>query len=206
LIPIHLDPATMRIGLVGNGPLALRRYLWLKGLDCAPQIWSPDPTPEFLAAVRDQELHCNLPDAKQVAALSVLWIADLDEAVAQEIAALARSHKTIVNVEDVLPLCDFHTPAIVRRGQLLVSIGTKGSSPAAASFVRRLLELALPMAWGDVLASLATSRQKMRTEGASPREIIAASKAQLRQDDTAAMIAPCGGTNCTLLAKVHEAI
>jgi precorrin-2 dehydrogenase / sirohydrochlorin ferrochelatase len=203
LIPIHLDPACLRVGLIGNGALALRRLDWLRALDCEPQVWSPSPEPTF-SDKAGPGLIRRLPDKSEIEALNIVWISDLDEPTGQSLAALARANKVIVNVEDVLDLCDFHTPALVRRGQLLVSAGTGGASPAAAAFVRRLLEAVFPPAWSEVLADLSALRQNMRKQGAQSAGVIAAAKLHLADEKTASSIAPCGQASCPLLMKATQ--
>jgi precorrin-2 dehydrogenase / sirohydrochlorin ferrochelatase len=198
MIPIHLDPRITRIGLVGNGVLALRRHQWLKGLDCQPEVWSPEPSAAFEAAVGPGLLR-HMPSQGELAGLSALWIADLAPEQAGQLAELARVSGILVNVEDDLPFCDFHTPALVRRGKLLVSIGTSGASPAAASFVRRLIEAALPAAWADILAGLASQRQDLRARGLKPGDVIAAARSRLAAAETAIQIAPCGKAQCCLM-------
>jgi precorrin-2 dehydrogenase / sirohydrochlorin ferrochelatase len=198
VIPIHLDPTHLRIGLIGNGRLALNRYKWLLALACQPVVWSPDPEAEFAANVGDA-LITRLPTDDELRELSVLWIADLPQVLAGELAAKARGAKVVVNVEDDLPFCDFHTPALVKRGDLLVSIGTSGASPAAAGFVRRLLEAALPLVWKDALAALSALRQDLRRGGATPSAVIAASRHYLDAPETIEAIAPCGKKDCSLL-------
>jgi precorrin-2 dehydrogenase / sirohydrochlorin ferrochelatase len=200
LIPIHLDPAYLHVGLIGNGALALRRLDWLRALDCEPQVWSPEPETAF-SEKAGAGLIRRLPNKLEIEALNIVWIADLDVPTAQNLAAIARANKVIVNVEDVLDLCDFHTPALVRRGKLLVSAGTGGASPAAAGYVRRLLEAVFPPAWSDVLTDLAVLRQTMRKEGAQPAGVITAAKFHLADPDVARSIAPCGQANCSLLMK-----
>jgi precorrin-2 dehydrogenase / sirohydrochlorin ferrochelatase len=200
LIPIHLDPACLRVGLIGNGALALRRLDWLRALDCEPQIWSPAPEPAF-GDRAGADLIRRLPNKSEIEALNIVWIADLDVPTGQNLAAIARANKVIVNVEDVLDLCDFHTPALVRRGKLLVSAGTSGASPAAAGYVRRLLEAVFPPAWNEVLTDLSALRQTMRKQGAQPSAVITAAKLHLAAPDVARSIAPCGQANCSLLIK-----
>ena len=49
------------------------------------------------------------------------------QSIAAGMAARCRALGRLVNVEDVKPLCDFHTPSQVRRGDLLLSISTGGA-------------------------------------------------------------------------------
>jgi precorrin-2 dehydrogenase / sirohydrochlorin ferrochelatase len=167
-------------------------------------VWSPDAQATFLAHVGDA-LMAHLPSDDELQELSVLWIADLPQPLAGELAARARGAKVVVNVEDDLPFCDFHTPALVKRGDLLVSVGTSGASPAAAGFVRRLLEAALPLVWKDVLAVLSALRQDLRRDGATPGAVIAASRDYLNSPETARSIAPCGNKDCSLLVAARTA-
>ena len=67
--------------------------------------------------------------------MQLLFVAGLPEGEARDLAGRARALGVLVNVEDVLPLCDFHVPAIVRRGELLLtaSTGGAGAGPGAGA-------------------------------------------------------------------------
>ena len=68
---------------------------------------------------------------------AVVCVASAAEpAVRDAIAADARAAGVLVNVMDDVPNCDFAAPAIVRRGDLLIAIGTGGRAPALASRLR----------------------------------------------------------------------
>jgi siroheme synthase-like protein len=68
---------------------------------------------------------------------AVLCVAHAAEpAVRSAIAADARAAGVLVNVMDDVPNCDFAAPAIVRRGDLVMAIGTGGRAPALASRLR----------------------------------------------------------------------
>ena len=68
---------------------------------------------------------------------AVLCVASAAEPGARDaIAADARAAGVLVNVMDDVPNCDFAAPAIVRRGDLVVAVGTGGRAPALASRVR----------------------------------------------------------------------
>ena len=46
----------------------------------------------------------------------------------------------LVNIADNPAACDFQVPATIRRGDLILSVATKGKSPAVAAMVKRRLE------------------------------------------------------------------
>ena len=63
--------------------------------------------------------------------------------------------------------CDFHTPAVVRRGKLTLTAGTGGASPAVARAAREQLEAAFPTDWSRALDEIAEARATLRAKGAS---------------------------------------
>jgi precorrin-2 dehydrogenase/sirohydrochlorin ferrochelatase len=59
-----------------------------------------------------------------------------EPAVRDAVAADARAAGVLVNVMDDVANCDFAAPAIVRRGDLVIAVGTGGRAPALASRLR----------------------------------------------------------------------
>lgn len=165
MIPLHLDPAHARIALIGRDALALRRLAWLRDAGASPDVWSDEPSAAFAAQAGDN-LERRLPHAADLATYHAIWIADLPEEIAAELAAAARAAHVLVNVEDVVTLCDFHTPAVVRRGKLTLSVGTGGASPAVARAARERLEAAFPETWTHALDEIARARIALRAKGA----------------------------------------
>jgi precorrin-2 dehydrogenase / sirohydrochlorin ferrochelatase len=171
MIPVYLDPRQTRIALVGRGALAVRRLAWLRDGGAAPDVWSDAPSAE-LSAAAGEGLLPRLPPAGELGAYHAIWIADLFRAEAEPLAAAARAAGVLVNVEDVLPLCDFHTPAVVRRGKLALASGTGGASPAVARAARERLEQAFSTGWADALEEVAEARAALRARGAGFEELV----------------------------------
>lgn len=57
-----------------------------------------------------------------------------------KVFADAAAHKTLLNVVDNPPLCNFIVPSVLRRGPLTIAISTAGVSPAMARTIRESLE------------------------------------------------------------------
>lgn len=180
MIPLMLNPALVRLGLCGEGPLTLRRLKWLRDCGANPIVFAPDPSDE-LAIAAGVSLRRSIPDHKELTTLSALWIADFASDIANPLADLARATRVLVNVEDVMDYCDFQTPAIVRRGRLTLSISTGGASPAIASNIRQRLETAFPDAWTGLLEEVAASRSELRMQGATFPELLADAQARLHK-------------------------
>jgi len=85
---------------------------------------------------------------------------DPDPAVRARIATAARAAGALVNVVDDIPRCDWAAPAVVRRGELLLAIGTGGASPALAKKIRSRLEAQYGAEWAEVLRVLREVREE----------------------------------------------
>jgi precorrin-2 dehydrogenase / sirohydrochlorin ferrochelatase len=83
---------------------------------------------------------------------AVVCVASAAEpAVRDAIAADARAAGVLVNVMDDVPNCDFAAPAIIRRGDLVIAIGTGGRAPALASRLRAELADRFGPEWTELL-------------------------------------------------------
>ena len=150
MLPIILDPPKLKVGLVGRGEALARRAGLLAEAGVASRLLSPEVSDEVLAAFH------------------LLFVAGLPEGEARLLAGRARTLGVLVNVEDVLPLCDFHVPAIVRQGDLLLTVSTGGKSPALARSVREHLTESFGPEWRVRLDTLAKTRAKLRSQGLPP--------------------------------------
>jgi siroheme synthase-like protein len=76
------------------------------------------------------------------------------------IAREARARHVLVNIVDDIPNCDFAAPAVVRRGDLVMAVGTGGASPALAKQLRRRLANEFGEEWAEVLRVLRDVREQ----------------------------------------------
>ena len=85
---------------------------------------------------------------------------DPDATVRGRIAVAARAAGALVNVVDDIAGCDWAAPAVVRRGDLLLAIGTGGASPALSKKLRVRLQDEFGPEWAEVLRVLREVRQE----------------------------------------------
>lgn len=85
-----------------------------------------------------------------------------DELFVQAAAGAARAARALVNVVDHPALSDFHTPALVDRGEVVAAVGTAGSAPLLASLIRNAIETRVPEGAGKVAALLRRNQAAVR--------------------------------------------
>lgn len=142
LFPLFLDLSGCEVLVVGGGSVAQRRIEGLLGTGARVRVVAPDVTPPVRALAEDGAISLELrplrpedvADAHLV--LTATGIPEVDLAVAET----ARREHVLVNSADDLPGCDFHIPAVARRGEVQVAISTGGAAPALAARVRRRVE------------------------------------------------------------------
>jgi len=153
MLPLILNPVNLKTGLAGRGPERDRRAALLAEAGVEVRLL-PEPVSDDL-----------------LASLQVLFVAGIPEGESREIATRARRLGVLVNVEDVMPLCDFHVPAMVRRGELLLTASTGGHAPGLARALRETLADQFGPEWTLRLKELGLARAKWRSQGLSPREV-----------------------------------
>ena len=90
------------------------------------------------------------------------FVASDDDTFAQGAAAAARAAHVPVNVVDRPALCDFTTPAVIDRGEVVAAIGTGGASPMLATLLRHDIEARVPEGAGRVAALFRTMQDEVR--------------------------------------------
>ena len=124
-----------------------------------------------MAAAAGAGLRRRLPEPREIAAAQLAFVSGLPAPVAARIARIARSAGVLVNVEDDAANCDFHSAAVVRRGDLTVALSTNGKSPGMAAALRHLLDRMIGSEWGARLDEIAALRRAWRKAGATPAAI-----------------------------------
>lgn len=90
------------------------------------------------------------------------FVASSDDLFAQAAARAARAAHVPVNVVDRLALCDFTTPAVIDRGEVVAAIGTGGASPMLATMLRNDIEQRVPEGAGRVAALFRQLQNEIR--------------------------------------------
>lgn len=161
--PIFLDLAGAAVLVVGGGDVAAAKCRLLLPTGATIRVVDPAPEPavEDLAAEGQVTLlrRAFRPADLDGARLCYVALDDAKEAAA--VVTEARRCGVLVNAVDRLALCDFATPAMVRRGPVAIAIGTAGIAPALARDLRARIEAAVPPTFGALAAFCARWRARV---------------------------------------------
>jgi precorrin-2 dehydrogenase / sirohydrochlorin ferrochelatase len=171
MLPISVDLARIRVILVGDGAAAIRRRELLDEAGAGLlEIYAPCPEPA-LAQAAGARLRRRLPLPAEIARAQLVFVAGVPEPAAADMRRAAQAAGVLINVEDDRRHSDFHSAAVIRRGDLTVAISTNGKSPGLAALVRRMLQHRIGPEWELHLDEVAALRQGWREAGADPTDI-----------------------------------
>jgi len=101
--------------------------------------------------------------SKAYAGATLAFVASEDETFILAATAAARGAGVPVNVVDHPELCDFVTPAVIDRGEVVAAVGTGGAAPMLATLLRQDIEARVPQGAGRVAALFRTLQDEIRT-------------------------------------------
>ena len=171
MLPITIDLQRIRVVLVGSGAAARRRLALLDEAGAGElEIYATDADPA-LAAAAGARLRLRLPDPEEIARAQLVFLAEIGEPARSRIRRIAAVAGVMVNVEDDGEHSDFHSAAVIRRGDLTVAVSTGGKSPGLAAAIRRSLEAQFGPEWQARLDRVAALRAAWRAGGADAAAI-----------------------------------
>lgn len=102
-------------------------------------------------------------DPRAYAGAALAFIAAEDDAWARAAVEAAHAANVPVNAVDRPALCDFTTPAVIDRGEVVAAIGTGGASPMLATMLRHDIEARVPEGAGRIAALFRAMQEEVRT-------------------------------------------
>lgn len=167
--PVNLVLRNRPCLVVGAGRIALRKTEQLMVTGAAVTVVAPEVVDGFadlpVEVVRRPFATTDLDGQRLVIT------ATGNRKVDQEIFDECERRGIWVNSADDPDRCTFTLPATIRRGDLLVTFSSAGSSPALSSWLRRRFENLIGTAFADVVADLAAERERVHARGESTEDI-----------------------------------
>ncbi|WOH81066.1 siroheme synthase CysG [Bradyrhizobium sp. BEA-2-5] len=152
-LPVFLDLQSGKVLLVGAGDLVRAKLRLLAAAGAAVRWYATDGdhdiaglAAEDAARIERAEGHPLAADLSDVIAVLCAGAGEIGVAMSVRAKALGLP----VNVMDDLEHSSFIFPAIVDRGDVVVAVGTGGTSPVVARRVREKIEALLPARIGEL--------------------------------------------------------
>jgi uroporphyrin-III C-methyltransferase/precorrin-2 dehydrogenase/sirohydrochlorin ferrochelatase len=164
--PIMVDVRGRRIVVAGGGREPAHKAASLAGLGAEVTIWARyhDETAD-LAGRPGIVLSSGVFDASVLDGALLAIVGTGDRALDHDIATAARERRVLVNTVDDIPFCDWSAPAILRRGDLTISVASAGMAPALAVRVRDTIAETIGPEYGELLSILAPLRSRIAASG-----------------------------------------
>lgn len=162
--PINVDLSGRRCVVIGGGTVAGRKAESLLDAGAAVTVVAPELAPP-LAEMAQQGLieHVRAPYESGHLDDAFLAIAATDDReVNRAVYRDAESRGILVNVVDDPELCVFYVPAVVRRGDFIISVSTSGKAPALAKLVREQLESQYGPEYGELAELMGELRDEIK--------------------------------------------
>ncbi len=161
--PIFLELSGRRVVLIGGGAVAVRkaRSLLEVGARLVVVAEQIDDVLADLCTGTSAELIRSKYSKVYIAEAVLVIAATNDQQLNRQIYKDCQELEILCNVVDQPELCDFYVPAVVRRGDLQIAIGTEGNCPAYAGHIRKKLEQLFTEKHGEFLAELEAIRARL---------------------------------------------
>jgi precorrin-2 dehydrogenase len=171
--PVNLLVEGRRCVVVGGGRIAARKVEALLDAGASVHVVAPELGHE-ITAWRDAGRVTVSERPFEPADLDGAWLATTATdapAVNRAVAEAAEERRIWCNAADDPANCTFTLMSVVRQGDLVVTIGTGGRSPALATYLKDHVAREMGPEWAELLELLAEARQRVQEAGKSSETV-----------------------------------
>jgi precorrin-2 dehydrogenase/sirohydrochlorin ferrochelatase len=164
--PIMLEVRDRRVVVAGGGHEPAAKAGSLAGLGAEVVVWAERHAQTAgLEGSAGIELRSGPYDPAVLDGALLAVVGTGDRELDHRIARDARERRVLVNTVDDIPYCDWSAPAILRRGDMTISVATAGIAPALAVRVRDGIGELIGTEYGELLAILGRLRPRIMATG-----------------------------------------
>ena len=161
--PIFLNMAGKRAVVIGAGAIAARKVISL--LEAGARVTVVAEHIDDALKARCNQTNAEIIEAKYakdyLVGATLAFAATNDAKTNAQIYKDCQQLEVLCNVVDNPTLCDFFTPAVVKRDDLQIAISTDGNFPAYAGHLRQKLEEIITSEHGRFVTELEKLREKV---------------------------------------------
>jgi siroheme synthase-like protein len=170
--PVNLVVSGRRCVVVGAGRIAARKVDGLLAAGADVHVVAPRLGDE-LRTMRDEGRVTAAERPFEPADLDGAWLATAatdDPAVNHAVFEAGEARGTWVNAADDPDNCSFTLMSVIRRGDLVVTVGTGGRTPALATWLKERITAEIGPEYETLVELLADEREAMRADGRSTED------------------------------------
>ncbi|WP_169713619.1 precorrin-2 dehydrogenase/sirohydrochlorin ferrochelatase family protein [Paludifilum halophilum] len=170
-IPLMVDLSGQRAVVVGGGTVAARKVSALLEAGASITVIAPEAS-AFLREQAEQGMIDWCRKLFDPGDLNEAWVvvAATDSPEVNRRVAACVQPRQLVTVVDQPRFGNFHIPARLRRGRLVLAVSTMGASPVLAKKIRDELSERYDETWEAKLDQLYQERERIKRSGWSPEE------------------------------------
>ena len=157
--------------IVGGGKVAARKAEQMLSFGAVVTLIAPDVS-QGIYDYKCDRLHIIEREAviDDIDGADVVIMATDDSGLNEHFAKECRDRRILVNVVDVKKDCDFYFPAIIKQGDVVISVSTGGSSPLLAAKIKKDIAADLRDDYGRIADEMGLLRDSIIERGASEKE------------------------------------
>ena len=165
--PVNLALESKPCAVIGGGEVAARKVNGLLEAGAEVTIITPEACDAIEKSARRGEVKIVRRKYRKgdLKGMKLALVATDDSDLNCRVAAEARSLNVPVNVADAPDECDFTLPALLRRGDITIAVGTGGSSPALARALKDLIGKVIGPEYGELARILGKLRKRFVERG-----------------------------------------
>ncbi len=173
LYPLMANLEARQVLIVGGGGVATRKVRALMGTGANMRVVSPEFTREIASLVSEKKISgekraFSVDDLQGCTLVFAATNApDLNDFISDEAIKRGIPVNNVTNPGK----CTFFVPSQIVRGDLIFTISTSGKSPAAAKWMRKMLEKQIGPEYEMLIEWMGILRNKLEQEGLSPGQI-----------------------------------
>ncbi len=170
--PIFLELGDRRSVVIGGGSVAARKAQALLNAGTRLVVVAEriDNMMTVICQGKNAELIKSRYSKDYLAGAVLVIAATNNNKLNKQIYKDCQELEILCNMVDVPELCDFYVPAVVKRGDLQIAIGTEGRCPAYAGHIRKKLEKIFTEQHGQFLTELEELRKRIIKEVEEPAD------------------------------------
>lgn len=172
--PFMIDLEKKRCVIAGAGKVAARKAEQMAEFGAEVTVIAPDICEQMQVLLETKKEQFRLIQRKiakeDLMSADVVVMATDQPAVNEEMAAFCKEQRILVNVVDVKKDCGFYFPAIIKQGDVVISVSTGGCSPLLAAEIKKEIRQGLSKDYGSIARKMGQKRQEIMDTVEEPEE------------------------------------